>query len=83
MLEQPTFALPASQTVVHRVQLVHIIPPEELSRGILIKVPQQMLFLLTASKSSAHPVAVGRHAWRTRPGAFIVTRREENPTNRP
>jgi L,D-transpeptidase ErfK/SrfK len=65
-------------------EVLHIdnrhIPPEEIAHGILINVPQRMLFLFDSGKViSAYPVAVGRPTWQTKLGSFTVTSKVENP----
>lgn len=66
-------------------QIVHIdnrhIPPGELERGILINVPQRMLFFFDKREVRAsYPVAVGKPDWETTLGVFTVTALEKNPT---
>jgi len=56
------------------------IPPAEMERGILINVPQRMLFFFETGKASGYPVAVGKPSWQTRLGSFKVVRLARNPT---
>jgi L,D-transpeptidase ErfK/SrfK len=66
-------------------QIVHIdnrhIPPGKIDRGLLINVPQRMLFFFDGGHAvSAYPVAVGKSDWETELGSFTVIRLEKNPT---
>jgi L,D-transpeptidase ErfK/SrfK len=58
----------------------HIIP-ERLTDGILINLPQRMLYYFQAGKLMAHyPVGLGRPSWPTPMGSFNVTNIQENKT---
>jgi L,D-transpeptidase ErfK/SrfK len=58
----------------------HIIP-ERLTDGILINLPQRMLYYFLAGKLMAHyPVGLGRPSWPTPMGSFNVTNIQENKT---
>lgn len=58
----------------------HIIP-ERLTDGILINLPQRMLYYFQAGKLMAHyPVGLGRPSWPTPIGSFNVTNIQENKT---
>jgi len=58
----------------------HIVP-HELDDGILINVPQRMLFLFRDGKLVSHyPVALGRPTWPTSTGGFHVLELREHPT---
>lgn len=58
----------------------HIVP-ESLETGILINVPQRMLYYFQSGQLAAHyPVGLGRPDWETPRGSFTVLVREENPT---
>jgi L,D-transpeptidase ErfK/SrfK len=49
--------------------------------GILINVPQRMLFVFVGDcLAGAYPVAVGRPGWRTPLGVFTVSSKEVDPT---
>ena len=59
----------------------HRTVPAGVEHGILINVPQKMLFVLGENGSvMAFPVAVGLPDWPTPKGAFRVTHKETNPT---
>jgi L,D-transpeptidase ErfK/SrfK len=58
----------------------HIIS-ERLTDGILINLPQRMLYYFQAGKLMAHyPVGLGRPSWPTPMGSFNVTNIQENKT---
>jgi len=58
----------------------HIVP-HELDDGILINVPQRMLFLFRDGKLvSDYPVGLGRPTWPTARGGFHVLELREHPT---
>jgi L,D-transpeptidase ErfK/SrfK len=58
----------------------HIIPPATLSDGVVLNLPQRMLFVLQAGElAGAFPVAVGRSNWRTPVGSFRVAVKELDP----
>lgn len=57
----------------------HVVPAD-LDDGIIVNVPQRMLFLLSGGKAiGAYPVAVGRPGWRTPRGDFTVIEKRKNP----
>jgi L,D-transpeptidase ErfK/SrfK len=57
----------------------HIVPAE-IDDGILINVPQRMLFVLSRGHlTAAYPVAIGRPGWRTPRGEFTVVEMRKNP----
>ncbi len=57
----------------------HIVP-EVLSDGLLINIPQRMLFFFKQGQPArAYPVGLGRLDWPTPTGAFTVVIKEENP----
>jgi L,D-transpeptidase ErfK/SrfK len=57
----------------------HIVPAD-LNDGLLINVPQRMLFVLSKGKpTAAYPVAVGRPGWRTPRGSFTVVELRKDP----
>jgi L,D-transpeptidase ErfK/SrfK len=57
----------------------HIVP-EVLSDGLLINIPQRMLFFFKQGQlAHAYPVGLGRRDWPTPTGAFTVVIKEENP----
>jgi L,D-transpeptidase ErfK/SrfK len=57
----------------------HIVPAG-VDRGILINVPQRMLFLFSDEGSRAYPVGLGRLDWPTPLGEFHVIIKETQPT---
>lgn len=58
----------------------HVVPPP-LDDGILINLPQRMLFLFRGGRlASAYPIAVGRSDWPTPTGQFRVMTRETDKT---
>ena len=58
----------------------HIVP-ETLDNGILINLPQRMLFFFQAGKlAGAYPVGLGEPSWPTPAGAFHVAELRKNPT---
>lgn len=57
----------------------HIVP-SDITDGILINVPQRMLFVLSHGHlNAAYPVSVGRPGWRTPRGEFTVVELRKNP----
>lgn len=59
----------------------HIVPLAPFQTGILINVPQRMLFYFIDDRLfGAWPVALGRADWPTPTGSFEVLNREEDPT---
>lgn len=65
---------------VVQVSARHVVPPPR-DEGILINVPQRMLFLFRGGRlASAFPVAVGRASWQTPSGDFTVVTRETDKT---
>lgn len=63
-----------------RVENRHIVP-ERLGTGILINLPQRMLFFFKEEALFAsYPVGLGRPDWPTPTGKFKVLTLEENPT---
>lgn len=62
-----------------RIDNRHIVPLE-LHEGIVINVPQRMLFLFKDGRLIGHyPVAVGRPSWRTPCGRFSIKEKRKNP----
>lgn len=58
----------------------HLVPVT-LPEGIVINVPQRMLFFFRDAKlAAAYPVALGRHDWQTPTGSFFVAQLEKNKT---
>jgi L,D-transpeptidase ErfK/SrfK len=62
-----------------RVDNRHIVP-DSLGDGILINVPQRMLFYFRQGQLlKSYPVALGRADWPTPTGPFNIITKEENP----
>jgi L,D-transpeptidase ErfK/SrfK len=62
-----------------RVDNRHIVP-NIVSDGILINIPQRMLFYFKEGRLiRAFPVGLGRHDWPTPTGPFKIVTKEENP----
>lgn len=63
-----------------RVDVTHILPRAlagDLKQGIVINVPQRMLYRIEDDRlSAAYPVALGRPDWPTPLGTFTVTSRQ-------
>ncbi|RPH62303.1 MAG: LysM peptidoglycan-binding domain-containing protein [Burkholderiales bacterium] len=58
----------------------HVVPPP-LEDGIVLNVPQRMLFLFRAGRVGlAYPIAVGRSDWPTPTGEFTVVNRQTDKT---
>jgi L,D-transpeptidase ErfK/SrfK len=63
-----------------RVDNRHIVP-NILSGGIVINIPQRMLFYFNEGLLIRYfPVGLGRHDWPTPTGEFKIVVKEENPT---
>ena len=63
-----------------QVSARHVVPPP-LDDGVVINLPQRMLFLFRAGRvASAYPVAVGRSDWPTPTGEFKVINRQADKT---
>lgn len=63
-----------------RIDNRHVVP-FFLDDGILINVPQRLLFLFRGGRLAAwYPVGLGRRHWRTTLGRFEIRSRERNPT---
>jgi L,D-transpeptidase ErfK/SrfK len=63
-----------------RVDNTHIVP-ERLDEGIVINVPQRMLFVFEAGRVAAHyPVGLGRRDWPTATGPFTVVELQRDKT---
>ncbi len=58
----------------------HIVP-QTLDNGILINLPQRMLFFFQGGKlAGAYPVGLGKPSWPTPAGSFHVVELHKNPT---
>ena len=63
-----------------RVDNRHVVP-SELGDGIVIDMPQRMVFLVARGVlAAAYPAALGQVAWRTPEGDFTVVDMTVNPT---
>jgi len=57
----------------------HIVP-RSVDDGIVINIPQRMLYLLEKGRAlRAYPVALGKKDWQTPSGRFRIAVKEENP----
>jgi L,D-transpeptidase ErfK/SrfK len=73
----PTARLKLGQVL--RIDNRHIVA-QALEDGILINLPQRMLFYFTAGEPVAYyPVGLGRPDWQTPTGRFRILTKEENP----
>ena len=71
--------------IIHPGQRLHIhnphIVPGTLEEGILINIPQRMLFHFSQGKlTGAYPVGLGKPTWPTPEGEFKIVTRETNKT---
>ncbi|MDE3156836.1 MAG: L,D-transpeptidase family protein [Acidobacteriota bacterium] len=58
----------------------HIVPGG-VDEGIVVNIPQRMLFLLRQGRAeAAYPVAVGKPTWETPTGQFTIGARDRDPT---
>jgi L,D-transpeptidase ErfK/SrfK len=74
---QPSTRLKIGQEL--RVYHRHIVPPGP-EDGILINLPQRLLFYFVQGRLMTHyPVGLGRPDWPTPTGTFAVLSKEENP----
>jgi L,D-transpeptidase ErfK/SrfK len=63
-----------------RVLSPHIVP-RRLEEGIVVNVPQRMLFLFSGGEVVAHyPVGIGRRGWSTPAGRYRVAKMEVDPS---
>lgn len=63
-----------------RIDNRHVVPAT-LQDGILINIPQRMLFFFEGGAlAAAYPVGLGRPSWPTPTGAFHVVETREDPT---
>lgn len=63
-----------------RIDNPHIVPAA-LDDGIVINIPQRMLFHFTAGRLvAAYPVGLGKPSWRTPQGEFEIVSRVHNKT---
>ena len=65
---------------VLRVDNRHIVPGP-LPNGIIVNLPQRLLFLCQDGQVVAwYPVAIGRASWQTPTGSYKIVTKEKNPT---
>lgn len=74
----PDLALQAGETLT--VDNRHIVPLFAAGLGIVVNVPQRMLFVAREGGATGYPVAVGRPSWPTPLGSFSIATKETNPT---
>lgn len=75
-IPNPDLILPGQ---ILRVDNRHIVP-ELLHNGIVINIPQRMLFFFQAGRLvSSYPVGLGKPSWPTVQGSFHVATLEKNP----
>ena len=75
---KPTARLELGQQL--RIENPHLVP-FTLDDGIVINIPQRMLFYFKSGKlEAAYPAAVGRRTWRTPQGDFEVLEKQKNKT---
>lgn len=75
---KPTARLQLGQQL--QIDNLHLVPLA-LEDGIVINIPQRMLFYFKSGKmEAAYPVAVGRRSWRTPEGDFEVLEKEKDKT---
>jgi L,D-transpeptidase ErfK/SrfK len=62
-----------------RVNNRHVVP-DPIEDGILINLPQRLLFLFEGGRVVAwYPVAIGRPDWQTPTGSYRIVTKEKNP----
>ena len=74
----PGLSLHAGETLT--VDNRHIVPLFAAGLGIVVNVPQRMLFVARQGGATGYPVAVGRPSWPTPLGSFSIATKETNPT---
>lgn len=71
-------ALPVGDEL--RVVSEHVVP-RRIDDGIVINVPQRMLFLFSDGRLAGHfPVGIGRRGWTTPAGRYRIVEKEEDPS---
>ena len=63
-----------------RIDNRHIVPEGASSGGVVINIPQRMLFFVSGERVEAFPVAVGRPDWPTPAALFTVITKKQDPT---
>lgn len=72
---------PGKRLHIHHPHIVPTVAPGALDDGILINLPQRMLFHFRQGKVlAAYPVGLGKPTWPTPEGAFKLVTRETNKT---
>jgi L,D-transpeptidase ErfK/SrfK len=62
-----------------RVDNRHVVP-DSLEDGILVNLPQRLLFLFEGGRVVAwYPIAIGRVDWQTPTGSYEIVTKEKNP----
>lgn len=75
-IPNPNHILPGQNLWINNRHIV----PEFIQNGIVINIPQRMLFLFQDGKLvSAHPVGLGKPTWPTVQGTFQVAILKKNP----
>lgn len=70
---------PGQRLRIHNPHIVPTLEPGALDDGILINLPQRMLFFFSQGRlAAAYPVGLGKPTWPTPEGAFTVRSREAN-----
>jgi L,D-transpeptidase ErfK/SrfK len=63
-----------------RVVSEHVVP-RRVEDGIVINVPQRILFLFRSGRLAGHfPVGIGRRGWTTPAGRYRIVEKEEDPS---
>jgi L,D-transpeptidase ErfK/SrfK len=77
-LKSPNSPLTPGQTL--RIDNRHIVP-RTVARGIVVNLPQRILFFFDGGQLVAHyPAGIGRPSWPAPVTTFSVTGKRENPT---
>ena len=59
----------------------HHVVPEAIEDGIVVNVPQRMLFLFQGGELKGHyPVGIGRRGWTTPAGSYRIVEKERDPS---
>ena len=75
-LADPSRLLPGQ---ILRIDNRHVVP-EKIEEGILINLPQRMLFYFEAGEVVlSFPVGLGKPSWKTPTGTFKIAQKRENP----
>lgn len=72
---------PGQRLHIHNPHIVPYVEPGTLDNGILINLPQRMLFHFSQGRlDAAYPVGLGKPTWPTPEGTFKIVTRETNKT---